>query len=170
MPRPKTKPDLLVQSQQNFDKLMSYLADFTHAELTETFPEGTMNRNVRDVLGHLYHWHLMMLRWYEEGMKGEKPAIPAEGYTWRMTPELNYKIWEECQSTDLDTTIRLLRDSHQQVHGLIEQHTDEALFEKKRYKWTGSTSLGAFLISSTSSHYDWAFKLIRKCKKLQAVS
>ncbi|MEL6140134.1 MAG: ClbS/DfsB family four-helix bundle protein, partial [Bacteroidota bacterium] len=33
------------------------------------------------------------------------------------------------------------------------------------YAWTGTTSLGAYLISSTSSHYDWAYKLIKRCKK-----
>ncbi|HOP45228.1 MAG TPA: ClbS/DfsB family four-helix bundle protein, partial [Flavobacteriales bacterium] len=38
----------------------------------------------------------------------------------------------------------------------------EELFEKKRYRWTGSTSLGAYLVSATSSHYDWALKLIQK--------
>ena len=37
--------------------------------------------------------------------------------------------------------------------------------EKKKYKWTGSTSLGAYLVSATSSHYDWAYKLIKKCLK-----
>lgn len=52
--------------------------------------------------------------------------------------------------------------THQQVHALMEQHTEAELFEKKRYAWTGSTSLGAYLISATSSHYDWAWKLIRK--------
>ncbi|MEO0585690.1 MAG: ClbS/DfsB family four-helix bundle protein [Bacteroidota bacterium] len=165
MPRPKNKADLLLKSQQNFDRLMSFLADFSHAELNSEFPEGTMNRNVRDVLGHLYYWHLMMLRWYEEGMQGIKPAIPAEGYTWKTTPDLNRHIWEECQSTDLDTTLLLFRESHERVHTLIERHTDEELFEKKRYKWTGSTSLGAYLISATSSHYDWAFKLIKKAYK-----
>ncbi|MEL6696043.1 MAG: ClbS/DfsB family four-helix bundle protein [Bacteroidota bacterium] len=165
MPRPKNKADLLLQSQQNFDKLMSFLADFSHTELNSEFPEGTMNRNVRDVLGHLYYWHLMMLRWYEEGMQGIKPAIPAEGYTWKTTPALNRHIWEACQSTDLDMTLRLFRGSHERVHALIGQHTDEELFEKKRYKWTGSTSLGAYLVSATSSHYDWAFKLIKKAYK-----
>ncbi len=48
---------------------------------------------------------------------------------------------------------------------LIEKHSDVELFEKKRYKWTGTTSLGAYLISSTSSHYDWAIKLIKRSMK-----
>ena len=42
---------------------------------------------------------------------------------------------------------------------------DEELFTKKKYHWTGSTSLGSYLVSATSSHYDWALKLIRKSIK-----
>ncbi len=39
---------------------------------------------------------------------------------------------------------------------------DEDLFAKKRYPWTGTTSVGAYLVSATSSHYAWASRLIRK--------
>lgn len=35
------------------------------------------------------------------------------------------------------------------------------LFTKRLYSWTGSTSLGAYLVSSTSSHYDWGKKVKR---------
>lgn len=42
---------------------------------------------------------------------------------------------------------------------------DAELFEKKRYKWTGTTLLGAYFVSATSSHYDWAYKLIKKAKR-----
>ena len=36
------------------------------------FPPGTMNRNLRDVLTHLHHWHLMLLEWYKVGITGGK--------------------------------------------------------------------------------------------------
>lgn len=51
-----------------------------------TFKPGTMNRNIRDVLGHLHHWHMLMLGWYSVGMNGGKPVMPAVGYTWANTP------------------------------------------------------------------------------------
>jgi hypothetical protein len=44
---------------------------------------------------------------------------------------------------------------------LIERHSDAELFTKEHYAWTGRTSLGAYLVSCTSSHYDWALKLVR---------
>ncbi|MGO3678157.1 MAG: ClbS/DfsB family four-helix bundle protein, partial [Microbacteriaceae bacterium] len=29
------------------------------------------------------------------------------------------------------------------------------------FPWTGTTSLGSYCVSATSSHYDWAIKKIR---------
>jgi hypothetical protein len=48
---------------------------------------------------------------------------------------------------------------------LITAHTDAELFTKKHYNWTGTTSLGAYFISATSSHYDWAMKKLRQAKR-----
>jgi hypothetical protein len=106
-----------------------------------------------------------MLGWYESGMRGERPDIPATGFTWRTTPDLNRELWAKHQDTSLEAALQLLEHSHQEVHNLILRHTDEELFTKKRYAWTGTTSLGAYLISSTSSHYDWGLKKLKKLRR-----
>lgn len=110
----------------------------------------------------------MFLRWHDEGMAGGKPAIPAPGYTWKTTPDLNREINARYAETDPVEIRRKPDASHDAVMKLIEGYSNEELFEKKRYKWTGATSLGAYLVSATSSHYDWALKLIRKCRRRQA--
>lgn len=165
MPRPKSKDELLNLSQSNFKKLNDYVDSFSEDEQNAEFPPETMNRNIRDVLAHLHHWHLMMLDWYEVGMKGEKPDMPAKGYTWKTTPALNRWIWEKYSDTDLKKVRKMLNDSYEQLQTVIQAHTNDELFEKKRYKWTGTTSLGSYLVSATSSHYDWGYKLIKKAKK-----
>lgn len=165
MPRPKSKSELLHLSNENFNKLNTFIEQLSTDAQQESFPEGTLNRNIRDVLTHLHHWHLMVLEWYKVGMTGEKPAMPAKGYTWKTTPDLNKKIWEQYQNTSLAEAKALVKDSFDQVQQLIQKHSNEELFEKKRYKWTGSTSVGSYLVSVTSSHYDWALKLIKKAKK-----
>lgn len=163
MARPTTKEELLHLSQANYKKLNDLIESIS--DPNKEFPEGTMNRNIRDVLAHLHHWHLMMLNWYEVGMKGEKPEMPAKGYSWKDTPELNKEIWKKYQKVDFNETKSLFNDSYQDIQKIIEKHTNEELFEKKKYKWTGTTSLGSYLISATSSHYDWAIKLIKKILK-----
>jgi len=165
MAKPQSKKELIALSQKNYAALMDLVNSYSSEELVEEFPSGTLNRNIRDVLAHLHHWHLLLLGWYEVGMKGEIPFMPDEGHTWRNLLELNKKIWQEYQQTDLKTTQDLLNESYENVQSLMTTHTDKELFEKKRYRWTGSTSLGAYFISNTSSHYDWAIKLIKKSKE-----
>lgn len=165
MSRPTNKNDLLLLSQQNFDALIDFVASIPDSLRQNEFPEGTMNRNIRDVLAHLHHWHLMFLDWYVVGMKGQKPDIPAKGYTWKTTPELNLKIRNDYQRTDLEEVIIKLKLSFQEVRKIIDKHSDDELFEKGKYTWTGTTSLGAYLVSATTSHYDWALKLIKKATK-----
>jgi hypothetical protein len=89
MPRPTSKKDLVAQSRSNFDALNAFIGGLFPADRERSFKPGTMNRNIRDVLGHMHHWHALMLGWYAVGMKGDKPEMPAKGHTWATTPELN---------------------------------------------------------------------------------
>jgi len=163
MPRPKTKEELVQASQSEYDALMR-LVEPLPAETTEI--SGVCGEwNIKDVLAHLHAWHAMFLVWYERGMAGEKPEMPAPGYTWKTTPDLNARIYQEHKNTPLAETLVRLSSSHAGVQKIIIKHSDAELFTKKRYGWTGSTSLGAYLVSTTSSHYDWAQKLIRKFVK-----
>jgi hypothetical protein len=165
MPRPKTKKELIELSKENYEKLIALVDSFSEEEKHAEFPEGTLNRNIRDVLAHLHEWHLMMLDWYKVGMNGKKPEMPAKGYSWKQTPELNKEIWKKYRKSELGEVRKLLDQSFSKVQKVIKKHSNEELFEKKRYHWTGTTSLGAYLVSATSSHYDWAYKLIKKAKK-----
>lgn len=162
MPKPKSKEELTELSQRNYQILMDLVDSYSPEDAEKEFPPGKLNRNIRDVLSHLHEWHLMMLAWYELGMKGEKPEMPAKGYTWKTLPDLNFKIWKKYQNEELQTVKNQLKGSFEKVQKLIANHSDQELFEKKKYNWTGSTSLGAYLISNTSSHYDWAIKKIKK--------
>ena len=165
MPKPKSKTELLEASQTNYQRLLTLISNYSTQELERTFPKGTLNRNIRDVIGHLHHWHLLMLGWYEVGMSGEKPDMPAKGYTWKTMPALNKMIWEIYRDTELELVLKKLDDSYARIQKLIHQHSDEELFEKKKYPWTGSTSLGVYFISNTSSHYHWAYQLIKKANR-----
>ncbi len=165
MSRPASKTELLKKSKATFQNLNGFIEQLSIEQQQKEFPKGIMNRNIRDVLMHLHHWHLMFLKWYDVGMSGKKPVMPAEGYTWKATPDLNQWILKNYQDLPLKDAKILLKESHRNVEKIIEHHSDKELFEKKRYKWTGTTSLGAYLVSTTSSHYEWALKLIKRAKK-----
>lgn len=98
-------------------------------------------------------------------MAGEKPMMPAPGYTWKMTPQLNITIWETYQDMDLGLIEKKLTESHLLLTNIIKKHDELDLFTKKKFKWTGSTSLAAYIIFASFSHYKWAIKLIKKGMK-----
>jgi hypothetical protein len=162
MPRPVTKQALLAQSRRSYEVLTALVAGLSPTDREREFAPGTMNRNLRDVLGHLHHWHTLLLGWYAVGMQGGEPEIPAAGYTWSTTPQLNRSIHARCQATSLRAMRSRLHRSHAEVMALVARHTEAELLTKRRYPWTGTTSLGAYLIAATCSHYDWAQRLIRK--------
>ena len=142
---------------------MDYVTSFSEEKQRATFPEEYLNRNISDVLAHLHHWHLLFMQWYEVGMNGQKPDMPAKGYSWKTLPDLNREIWRNYKDIGLEEAKKMLASSFESMQQIITKHTEEELFTKKKYGWTGTTSLAAYLISATSSHYDWAYKLIKKC-------
>ena len=162
MPKPTTKVSLLEAAQNNFVRLNDYIEKLPPGDLSKEFPEKFLNRNIRDVVAHIHHWHILFLGWYEVGMKGDKPAMPSQGYTWRTMNDLNKKVLEQYSSINLKKARTLLNISYAQVYAIIEKHSEKELFTKKKYAWTGSTSLGAYLISNTCSYYDWGIKIIKK--------
>ena len=169
MPRPTNKKDLLALAEVNFNKLLDFISELPDEIKTKTFKNNELNerdKTISDVICHLHEWHLMMGTWYKVGMSGKKPAIPAEGYTFQTLPSLNRKIWEKYKETELKEAIKLFKKSYKDIIALIEKHTDDELFLKKKYPWTGTTSLGSYFISSSSSHYDWGLQTIKPLKKM----
>ncbi|MEM6766188.1 MAG: ClbS/DfsB family four-helix bundle protein [Bacteroidota bacterium] len=165
MPRPKSKEGLLIAKRENYQKLMVLVDSYSPKEQEKDFPPGTLNRNIRDVFGHLYHWQILFVGWYTTGMKGENPNIPAKGYNWRETPDLNILIQQTYAGIPLSEMRPTLHTSHLNISAIINAHSQEELFTRKYFNWTGSNSLAAYITGATSSHYAWAHKLIKKCKK-----
>jgi hypothetical protein len=169
MPRPTNKKELLELSELNFNKLLDFINSIPEEYKNKIYENDELNdrdKTISDVICHLHEWHLMMENWYKIGMSGKKPAIPAEDVTWQTLPVLNHRIYEKYKGRELKKAIIMFMKSHKDIMALIEKHNDEELFTKKKYPWTGTTSLGAYLISATSSHYDWGLKTIKPIKKL----
>jgi hypothetical protein len=61
--------------------------------------------------------------------------------------------------------VALLGSSHAEVMALIESLSDEELFEKKHFPWTGTTNVGSYCVSAAPSHYDWAMNKIKQWNK-----
>ena len=162
MPRPTTKSDLIEAANGQFNKLWKLIDSMTDDEQTAAFLFDDRDKNLRDVLVHLYEWHKMVESWHRIGtLEGGMPDVPGTGYTWRTLAALNMKIWEKHQSISLSLSKTMLRESHEMILAIAETHSNDELFSRGIYKWTKSSTLGAYFVSCLSSHYDWAMKKIK---------
>jgi hypothetical protein len=164
MPRPTSKSELLAAMTREYEALMSEIA--TIGEHERLIPGACDHWSVKDILGHLDAWHEMFLVWEQAGAAGEAIEMPAPGYSWKETPVLNDEIFQRIKNDGYDAVMTRLEDSHGRVRRVLEGYTDSDLSTKRRYGWTGSTSVLSYAVSATSSHYDWARKLIRRFKKV----
>lgn len=166
MGRPTTKPDLIEAANTQFLKLWNLVDSMPQEEQSAQFLFEDRDKNLRDVLIHLHEWHNMVESWHKIGtLEGGMPAVPGDGYTWKTLPKLNYEIWAKYQHVPLQAAKDMLKQSHDKILELIESHTNDSLFSKAVYKWTKSSTLGAYFVGCTSSHYDWAMKKIKKHRK-----
>jgi hypothetical protein len=166
MARPMNKSQLVEFSENEFHRLTTLIDTLTPKQRDSEYVFD--NRTPKDIVAHLYAWQLMELSWYSDGEKGLKPQIPAPGYTFKDSPALNEKLFQDYKDISWDKLIKLLMDSHNKLLSIIKSHTNEELFTKKKYVWTGSSDMAVYLRSALSSHYVWAIDLIRKYFKKQA--
>ena len=175
MVRPQTKENLMIAAKENFEKLNTLISKMSDKELTTPFDfskdekkkeaHWKRDKNLRDILIHLYEWHQLILNWVESNQKGEeKPFLP-EPYNWRTYGDMNVEFWKKHQNTSFEDATRILEKSHKDVLELAEKFTNEELFSRKVYKWVGGSTLGSYFVSATSSHYDWAIKKLKAHQK-----
>ncbi|MAU08914.1 MAG: hypothetical protein CL607_03765 [Anaerolineaceae bacterium] len=146
-----------------YDKLEKSYASLSAEDMTT--PGACDDWSVKDILAHVYEWQQMVLRWYAAGERGEVPKTPADDLKWNETPILNERIYQTYRDHDLDDIQRLFKASHESMLALLQTIDDDALFTPAHYAWTKKLNFASYMKSATSSHYDWASKLIRKWAK-----
>nr|WP_320021109.1 ClbS/DfsB family four-helix bundle protein [uncultured Draconibacterium sp.] len=175
MARPTTKKDLIEAANSNFEKLWKSIDSMTDNELNTEFDfSGDLkkkeahwkrDKNLRDVLIHLYEWHQLLLDWVQSNMTGNKKDFLPKPYNWRTYGEMNVEFWEKHQNTKPENAKEMLKESHRAVLEIIQSFSNDELFSKQIFDWTGTTTLGSYCVSATASHYDWATKKLKAHKK-----
>ncbi len=175
MGRPTTKTDLINAATENYEKMNVLISSLTEEELATPFDfsgdekkkeaHWRRDKNIRDVLIHLYEWHQLLLEWVQANKNGDsRPYLP-EPYNWKTYGDMNVAFWEKHQGTTLEEAEKMLAKSHKEVLALAETFSNEELFSKGVYKWVGGSTLGSYFVSDTASHYNWAMKKLKAHKK-----
>lgn len=160
MARPTSKTALLTAIEKERTALETFLDSLTPDEMIR--PGVVGDWSVKDVLAHLVAWEQMCLGWYRAGLRGEIPPLPAPGFKWNQTPQLNQQIYERYCVEPLTAVLSQFHASHNEIMGVIYNLSNETLFLPDQYPWTRKNTLGAYMVSATSSHYLWARKEIKK--------
>lgn len=167
MGKPLRKLELLSEIQRERIALDKVLVLLSPAQMTKA---GVTRGGwpVKDILAHVVEWQKMNLHWYAAGVRGEKAAIPAPGFTLRELPRLNQMIYRKHHGRSLQVVIRDYRSYHQRVINLFKALPDDDLVTMGRFSWTGpSWTLSDYLRASTAAHYLWARKRIRRWWRVQ---
>jgi hypothetical protein len=160
MSRPQTKTDLLVETETEYAALEQFLAGLSPTQMTA--PGALGDWSVKDVLMHLVEWQSMFFTWYEAGLRGESPQMPAPGYKWNQLPALNHAIYLRFEGVPLEEALGQFRASHRQTLALVQALSPEDLTQPGRYAWAGKHALCGFFSSNCGSHYRWARAAMRK--------
>lgn len=174
MARPTTKTDLIQSGNETYNKLMKLLGSIPSEKVTQSFnfdvdgekqAHWKRDKNLRDVLIHLYEWHQLILNWVSSNQAGMEKQFLREGYNWKSYGAMNVEFWEKHQNTSYENALSSLEESHKKVMNLVEQFSNDELFSKGVFPWVGGSTLGSYFVSVTSSHYEWAMKKTRRFKK-----
>jgi hypothetical protein len=171
MPRATTKMDLAKSANEQFDKMWQLIETMPQHQQTATFnfdretlgkeAHWSRDKNIRDIFVHLYEWHQLLLDWVTSNMNSEEKSFLPHPYNWKTCGDMNVDFWKKHQNTSYDKSKEMIADSHKKVTELIGKFSDDELFVKKHFKWTETSSLGQYFISTTVSHYDWAIKKLK---------
>ncbi len=171
MGRPVTKADLMGAAEHNYGKLNTIISGLTEKELSTEFDfsgdekkkeaHWRRDKNLRDILIHLYEWHRLLLDWVKANQNGESQPFLPKPFNWKTYGGMNEEFWKKHQATSLEEAKELLEKTHGEVLRLAETFSDGELFSKGVYKWVGGSTLGSYFVSVTASHYDWAAKKLK---------
>lgn len=138
MPRPTTKNDLMTAAKENYEKLNLLISKMTSEELNTPFDfskdkkkkeaHWRRDKNLRDILIHLYEWHKLVLNWVRSNQKGEEKSFIPEPYNWRTYGDMNVEFWKKHQNTSLEEATKALQMKNyfqkKFINGLVGVHWD----------------------------------------------
>jgi len=156
-----SKAELLKQIESEHDRFLELLASIPKSRRRETGVWGD-GWSVQDLVAHLMEWHVMFLRWYREGCDGGVPVMPAPGYKWSQTPELNWAIWRKHRGKAGGRIMQEFESSYRESRAVVIDLSPSALLAPGHFGWTRKYPLTTYLAPNTSSHYRFATRVLTR--------
>lgn len=165
MGRFTSKEQLLDEIDRERAALDGLLAEIPATRKLDEVVDGL---SVKDLLAHRTEWGRMLLGWYAEAKAGGSPAVPSGQYKWNQLKALNAEIVTRYRDVPLATIEADFAAVHDEVRRTVEAMSQQELLEPDAYGFTGSSTLAAYVNSSTAAHYRSARRHIRRWWRSQA--
>jgi hypothetical protein len=162
MTKATTKAELIEQTRRERSKLLAAVRALTPDQFVAAPPAAW---SPKDYVAHLAEWERLFIGWWECGQRGEKPAIPAEGYTWATEDKLNERIFQQFRNVPAAAVMADWDETFERFAGLVGSIDEETLFARGRLGWTGQGRLADYVNGCGANHYKWAGTEIRKLLK-----
>lgn len=100
-------------AKENYEKLNLLISKMTEEELNTPFDfskdekkkeaHWKRDKNLRNILIHLYEWHQLILKCVYSNQKGEERPFLAKPYNWKTYGDMNIEFWKKHQNTSLES-------------------------------------------------------------------
>ena len=159
------KKIILNRIQTERRRLEQILDQVSHDQMSRTKVLGEWS--IKDILAHLMDWEQRFIGWYQAGIRGEVPEIPAPGIGWEQLDILNQQIYKKHRARSIEDVLRDFHESYNQILSIVEGISEEEMFAIGRYAWLGESSMVDVILGNTANHYQWAKQHIRKWMQSQ---
>jgi hypothetical protein len=117
---------------------------------------------VCDLVAHLAEWQRLFLGWYDDGLRGVAPEMPAPGYKWSETPALNRAIWRKHRMRSQAEVMKDFEAGYQRILQVVESLPSRKLLAPGTFEWTKKYPLTTYLGPNTASHYRFATRALKR--------
>ena len=164
MGMPPTRTMLLAETAKRRDELTAMLGGMSREQLL--WP-GAHGWSAKDHAAHLAEWERLLFFWYDAGIRGENPPVPAPGYTWATIDALNKEIYDRHRDDQLEHVLADWQATSRQLIALAQSISEADLYTTGRYAWTGRGTLASFVYECGANHYRWSMVEIKRGLKFR---
>jgi Uncharacterized conserved protein len=161
MPIPQNKDELLEAIRKDYNKLKADLGNIPLQRAKEISMEGHAKDSLMspyDLVAYLVGWAELVLLWEKKFSLGQEVVFPCKEYKWNELGLLAQKFYKDYPDYNFTQLLELLDQKVNEIVLLIEQSTDQELYDSTWYK---EYTMGRMIQLNTSSPYKNARSRIR---------
>ena len=106
-----------------------------------------------------------MVSWIEEGRDGATLDLPAPGFRWNETPQLNQRTVDESRGTSWSEIRTQLKSAFAKILTTIDTLDDRELLEVGVFPWAEKWPIARWIALNTVRQYTTARTILRRARR-----